>query len=72
MRKIDKLINIDADKFKRVVGVKPSTFQVMVEEYKASETDRKKTHKVGGRKPKLCEEDRVLLMLEYYTRVLTF
>ena len=66
MRKIDKFINIDADKFKRVVGVKPSTFQVMVEEYKASETDRKKTHKVGGRKPKLCEEDRVLLMLEYY------
>jgi hypothetical protein len=33
MKKIDKLINIDAEKFKRVVGVKPTTFQVMVEEY---------------------------------------
>ena len=66
MRKIDKFINIDADIFKRVVGVKPSTFQVMVKEYKTSEIERKKMHKVGGRKPKLCEEDRVLLMLEYY------
>ena len=26
----------------------------------------KKRHKIGGRKPKLCEEDRVLFMLEYY------
>jgi len=59
-------MNIDADKFKRVVGVKPRTFQVMVEEYKLSEIERKKTHKIGGRKPKLCEEDKVLLMLEYY------
>ena len=66
MKKIDKIINFDAERFKRVVGVKPTTFQVMVEEYKASEIERKKTHKVGGRKPKLCEEDRVLLMLEYY------
>ena len=66
MKKIDKIINFDAERFKRVVGVKPTTFQVMVEEYKASEMERKKTHKVGGRKPKLCEEDRILLMLEYY------
>tara|TARA_B110000503_G_C7018290_1_gene358632 strand:+ start:42 stop:503 length:462 start_codon:yes stop_codon:yes gene_type:complete len=66
MRKIDKFINIDGERFKRVVGVKQSTFQVMVNEYKTSEIERKKTHKVGGRKPKLCEEDRVLLMLEYY------
>jgi hypothetical protein len=66
MKKIDKLINIDAEKFKRVVGVKPTTFQVMVEEYELSEIERKKMHKIGGRKPKLCEEDRVLLMLEYY------
>ena len=49
-----------------IVGVKRSTFEVMVEEYKKSEAERKKGHKVGGRKPKLCEEDRVLFMLEYY------
>lgn len=35
-------------------------------EYKKAEKERKKGHKVGGRKPKLCEEDRVLFMLEYY------
>ena len=71
MRKIDKFINIDTERFKRVVGVKQTTFQVMINEYKTSEIERKKTHKVGGRKHKLCEEDRVLLMLEYCTRVLT-
>ena len=35
-------------------------------EKKKAEIERKKEHKAGGRKPKLCEEDRVLFMLEYY------
>ena len=38
----------------------------MVEMYKKAEKERKEGHKIGGRKPKLCEEDRVLFMLEYY------
>jgi len=66
MRKIDKFEKINEENFKRVVGVKRETFEVMVEEYKKSEEERKKGHKIGGRKPKLCEEDRVLFMLEYY------
>ena len=66
MRKIDKLKKIDETDFKRLVGVKRATFKVMVEEYKKAEIERKKRHKIGGRKPKLCEEDRVLFMLEYY------
>ena len=66
MRKIDKLKKIDEMDFKRLVGVKRATFKVMVEEYKKAEIERKKGHKIGGRKPKLCEEDRVLFMLEYY------
>lgn len=66
MRKIDKIICLDAEKFKRVVGVKLATFEAMVEVFKTSEINRKKSHKIGGRKPKLCEEDMVLLMLEYY------
>lgn len=66
MRKIDKFERINEENFKRVVGVKRATFEVMVEEYKKAEKERKKGHKVGGRKPKLCEEDRVLFMLEYY------
>ena len=66
MRKVDKFEKISEDNFKRVVGVKRSTFTVMVSEYKTAEEERKKGHKIGGRKPKLCEEDRVLFMLEYY------
>jgi len=66
MRKIDKFKKINEENFKRVVGVKRATFEVMVEEYKKAEKERKKEHKIGGRKPKLCEEDRVLFMLEYY------
>ena len=66
MRKIDKFEKINEENFKRLVGVKRSTFEAMVEEYKRAEEERKKGHKVGGRKPKLCEEDRVLFMLEYY------
>ena len=66
MRKIDKLLKVNNENFKRLVGVKRSTFEEMVKEYKKAEEERKKGHKVGGRKPKLCEEDRVLFMLEYY------
>ena len=66
MRKIDKFEKVKEENFKRVVGVKRSTFEAMVEEYKRAEEERKKGHKTGGRKPKLCEEDRVLFMLEYY------
>jgi hypothetical protein len=60
MRKIDKFEKVNEESFKRVVGVKRATFEVMVEEYKKAEEERKKGHKIGGRKPKLCEEDRVL------------
>ena len=66
MRKIDKLRKVNEENFKRLVGVKKVTFEVMVEEYKKAEIERRKGHKIGGRKPKLCEEDRVLFMLEYY------
>jgi len=66
MRKIDKFKNINEESFKRVVGVKRATYENMVLIYKQAEEERKKGHKIGGRKPKLCEEDRVLFMLEYY------
>ena len=66
MRKIDKFDKISEESFKRVVGVRRATYEEMVLIYKESEIERKKEHKIGGRKPKLCEEDRVLFMLEYY------
>ena len=34
MRKIDKFNKVNEKSFKRIVGVKRSTFEVMVEEYK--------------------------------------
>jgi len=66
MRKIDKFKKVKDRDFKRVVGVKRTTYEQMVKEYKKAEAKRKQGHKRGGRKPKLCEEDRVLFMLEYY------
>ena len=66
MKKIDKLKKVSEENFKRGVGVKRATFELIVKEYKESEKERKKGHKIGGRKPKLCEEDRVLFMLQYY------
>ena len=66
MRKVDKFEKVNEENFKRLVGVKRETFEVMVKEYNKAEKERKKGHKIGGRKPKLCEEDRVLFMLEYY------
>jgi hypothetical protein len=66
MKKIDKFEKVSEESFKRVVGVKRATYESMVCIYKEAEEERKKGHKIGGRKPKLCEEDRVLFMLEYY------
>jgi hypothetical protein len=34
MRKIDKFEKVNEESFKRLVGVKRATFEVMVEEYK--------------------------------------
>jgi hypothetical protein len=66
MRKIDKFKKVSEANFKRVVGVKRATYESMLSIYKEAEAKRKLGHKTGGRKPKLCEEDRVLFMLEYY------
>lgn len=66
MSKFKRLSKLSASSFKRIVGVKRESFDTMVSEYQKAEVARKKTHKVGGRKPKLCEADRVLFMLEYY------
>ncbi len=42
MRKIDKFEKVNDDNFKRVVGIKRSTFEAMVKEYKRAEEERKK------------------------------
>ena len=58
--------NENLPNFINTLSTSHTIFEAMVEEYKRAEEERKKGHKTGGRKPKLCEEDRVLFMLEYY------
>ena len=41
MRKIDKFEKVNEENFKRVVGVKRETFEVMVEEYKKAKIERR-------------------------------
>lgn len=66
MNKYEKLYKLSDTVFKRLIGVKREAYQVMVEEYKKYEKERTKNHGIGGRKQSLCEEDKVLFMLEYY------
>jgi len=42
MRKVDKFEKVNEENFKRLVGVKRATFEVMVSEYKKAEKERKK------------------------------
>ena len=66
--------NLKADRFKRLVGVKPDTFEKMVSEAKRiSKLEGKKTTgKKRGPKDKLNWYDRVLMMLMYYREYRTF
>ena len=60
--KYDMLAHLRDHQFKRLTGVKRSTFTAMVEILSAAETVKKAR---GGRPNKLCIEDRLLLALEY-------
>jgi hypothetical protein len=62
--KYEKVKNLKTSEFKRVVGVKKETFEIMCEEYKKHEKKRKKG--IGGRKAILLPKDKVFFMLEYY------
>ena len=41
MRKVDKYENVNDENFKRVLGVKRSTYEEMVNQYKKAEEERK-------------------------------
>lgn len=66
--------NLSAENFKRLVGVKPATFEQMVSEAKRiSKLEAKKTAgKKRGPKEKLTWYDKVLMMLMYYREYRTF
>ena len=63
MKKYERLKQIKPAEFKRLVGVKKETFEVMLEVY--SEYHQKKKEQ-GGRPNRLLPETQLLLMLEYY------
>jgi len=67
--KYEKISELKDEEFKWITGVKKSTFEEMVKIVK--EADRIKKAK-GGKKNKLCIEDMILMMLEYYREYRTY
>jgi hypothetical protein len=72
--KWEEIKNMKPLVFKRLVGVHKETFAKMVEEIKRLSPPSK--HKIAGNKrgpkPKLIEEDKLLMMLMYYREYRTF
>lgn len=67
--KYPQIQGLEADKFRRLTGVKRSTFEKMISIL--TDADIKKKAK-GGRKNKLCIEDQLLMALEYIREYRTY
>lgn len=67
--KYEGIKDLGNEKFRRLTGVKRSTFEKMIEILNIA--DKCKQGK-GGRKPKLSIEDRLLLALEYIREYRTY
>lgn len=67
--KYPQIEGLEEDKFRRLTGVKHSTFERMISILK--EADIKKKAK-GGRKNRLCIEDQLLMALEYIREYRTY
>jgi Helix-turn-helix of DDE superfamily endonuclease len=67
--KYESIKELGGEKFRRLTGVKRTTFEKMVGILK--EADKKKRVK-GGRKSKLSLEDRLLMALEYLREYRTY
>jgi len=63
MKTYERLKQIKPAEFKRLVGVKKETFEVMLEVYNDYHQKKKEQ---GGRPNRLLPETQLLLMLEYY------
>jgi hypothetical protein len=66
-----KIKDISNREFKRLTGVTPKVFALMVETVKEHKQLRRKCP-VRGRPPKISEEDKVLMLLMYYREYRTF
>ncbi len=67
--KYDKLAGMDNALFKRLTGVRRTTFETMAEILLVSDQAKKA---VGGRKSKISIEDRLLMALEYMREYRTY
>ena len=67
--KFDKVKDLEAEKFRRLTGVKRTTFDKMV--LILREADKVKKQK-GGRSSKLSIEDMLLMTLEYIREYRTY
>jgi hypothetical protein len=67
--KYDKLAGLNSAMFKRLTGVKRTTFETMIEILRIADQTKKA---VGGRKSKLTIEDRLLMALEYLREYRTY
>ena len=63
MKRYERLKKLKPEIFKRLTGVKPDTFEAMLEECKIAEKKKKSR---GGKPNKLSLSTQILLMLEYY------
>lgn len=67
--KYDKLVGLNNASFKRLTGVRRTTFGMMTEILRVADQTKKA---VGGRKSKLSIEDRLLMTLEYLREYRTY
>jgi hypothetical protein len=67
--KYKKLKKFTDEEFRRLTGVKKTTFQKMVDILKEAEKEKKKA---GGKPNKLIMEDRLLMTLEYLREYRTY
>ncbi len=69
MSKYDQIIFLSDSDFRRLIGVNKKTFSKMMEVLRPVEAKRRS---LGGKKPRLCLEDRLLMSLEYLREYRTF
>ena len=67
--KYNTIKDLSPDKFRRLTGVKPVVFSLMIDSLRRAE---KRKRKLGGKTSKLCLEDRLLLSLEYLREYRTY
>jgi hypothetical protein len=69
MNKFEKIKDLSEGEFRRLTGVKKTTFAQMLEVYESSLNASKK---LKGRPPTLCNADQLLMMLEYNREYRTY